>query len=181
MLYLFVRERLQWNLSEYGFFSMYNWLMSAAGGSISFCSTQSLLITNLSHISWVAGVVVSMFLLKKVLKISDPLLGFVAGWSQIGGSTFYAFVRTPLGMYLASGVDLMNGTIGVVVRSMLSQTVSSNEIGKLFALLGVLESLLPVAMVPVYATIYRNTVTTFAGAFFLLSAAITIPAEIIFM
>lgn len=31
MLYLFVRERLQWNVSDYGFFSMYNWLMSAVG------------------------------------------------------------------------------------------------------------------------------------------------------
>jgi MFS family permease len=31
MLYLFVRERLEWNISNYGFFSMYNWLMSAAG------------------------------------------------------------------------------------------------------------------------------------------------------
>jgi len=122
-----------------------------------------------------------MFVLSKGLKISDPLLGFIAGLSQIGGSTLYAFASSALAMYLASGIDLMNGTIGVVVRSMLSKNVSSNEIGKLFALLGVLESLLPVGMVPLYAITYRNTVATFAGGFFLLSVAITVPAEIIFM
>jgi len=31
MLYLFVRERLQWNLSTFGFFYIYNWIMAAAG------------------------------------------------------------------------------------------------------------------------------------------------------
>lgn len=78
-------------------------------------------------------------------------------------------------------MDLMNGTMGVVVRSMLSKTVVQNETGKLFALLGVLESLLPILMVPTYAMTYRSTVSVFAGAFFLLSAAVTIPAEILFM
>ncbi|OXA62353.1 solute carrier family 46 member 3 [Folsomia candida] len=157
MLYLFVRERLQWNVSDYGFFSMYNWLMSAA------------------------GVFLSMFILSRKLKISDPIVGLVAGFSQIGGSTMYAFATTALAMYLASATDLMNGTIGVVVRSMLSKTVAPDEIGKLFALLGVLESLIPIGMVPTYAMLYKNTVTIFAGAFFLLSAALTIPAEIIFI
>ncbi|OXA63563.1 proton-coupled folate transporter [Folsomia candida] len=157
MLYLFVRERLQWNVSDYGFFSMYNWLMSAA------------------------GVFLSMFILSRKLKISDPIVGLVAGLSQIGGSTMYAFAATALAMYMASATDLMNGTIGVVVRSMLSKTVAPDEIGKLFALLGVLESLIPIGMVPTYALLYKNTVTVFAGAFFLLSAALTIPAEIIFI
>jgi len=31
MMYLFVRERLGWGISEYGFFSMTNFVMSGAG------------------------------------------------------------------------------------------------------------------------------------------------------
>lgn len=76
---------------------------------------------------------------------------------------------------------MMNGTIGVVVRSMLSKLVAANEVGKLFALLGVIDSLLPLVMMPTYALVYRSTVTFFAGAFFFLSAGITLPAEFIFL
>jgi hypothetical protein len=78
-------------------------------------------------------------------------------------------------------MDMMNGTIGVIVRSMLSKTVESNEVGKLFALLGVIESLLPLAIVPSYAMLYKTTATFFPGAIFILSAVLTIPAEVIFL
>jgi len=76
---------------------------------------------------------------------------------------------------------MMNGTIGVIVRSMLSKIVRPDEVGKMFSLLGVLESLLPLVMVPAYAMLYRSTATVFAGAFFFLSVAVTLPAEAIFM
>lgn len=75
MVYLFVRERLQWNISTFGFFSMINWLLSAA------------------------GVFLSMYILSKTLKLSDPLVGFVSGISQIGGSTLYAFSTSAAMMY----------------------------------------------------------------------------------
>lgn len=75
MIYLFVRERLQWNISTFGFFSMINWLLSAA------------------------GVFLSMYILSKTLKLSDPLVGFVSGLSQIGGSTLYAFATSAAMMY----------------------------------------------------------------------------------
>lgn len=75
MIYLFVRERLQWNISSFGFFSMVNWLLSAA------------------------GVFLSMYVLSKKLKLSDALVGFVSGISQIGGSMLYAFSTTPAMMY----------------------------------------------------------------------------------
>ncbi|XP_021967778.2 uncharacterized protein LOC118433628 isoform X2 [Folsomia candida] len=157
LVYLFVRERLQWNISNFGFFSMINWVLSAG------------------------GVFLSMFVLSKTLKLSDPLVGFVSGISQISGSTMYAFTTTRIMMFCASVLDMMNGTIGVVVKSMLSKSVAINEVGKLFALLGAIDSLLPLVTMPTYAFVYRSTVTFFSGAFFLLSAGITLPVEIIFM
>lgn len=75
MVYLFVRERLQWDISDYGFFSMINYLLSAA------------------------GVFLSMYVLSKRLKLSDALVGFISGLSQIGGSTLYAFSTTAAMMY----------------------------------------------------------------------------------
>jgi len=115
----------------------------------------------------------------------------------------YAFSSTPLMIYAgmckrkrngnsilnpvqfcpgtAAAIDSMNGTLGVVIRSMLSKAVRPEEVGQMYALLGVLESLAPVVMVPVYAMVYQNTATVFAGAFFFLSAGLTLPAEIIFL
>lgn len=76
---------------------------------------------------------------------------------------------------------MMNGTIGVVMRSMLSKLVEPDEVGKWFALIGVMDSLVPIPMAPAYALIYRSTLSTFTGAFFILSAGVTIPAELIFL
>jgi hypothetical protein len=41
-----------------------------------------------------------MFILSRKLRISDPVVGFVAGISQIGGSTTYAFAKSAAIMYL---------------------------------------------------------------------------------
>lgn len=43
-----------------------------------------------------------MFILSRKFNVSDPIVGFVAGISQIGGSTLYAFASTALAMYLGT-------------------------------------------------------------------------------
>jgi len=49
--------------------------------------------------SCISGVVLSMFVLSKKLKISDPMVGFIGGLSQIGSSTLYAFTSTSVMIY----------------------------------------------------------------------------------
>lgn len=81
----------------------------------------------------------------------------------------------------ASTVDLMNGTMIVIARSMLSKLVGRDEIGKLFSLIAVLESFIPLGMNPVYATLYGMTVHTFSGSFIILSALLTIPPQLVYV
>lgn len=75
----------------------------------------------------------------------------------------------------------MNGTMVVIARSMLSKLVHRDEIGKLFSLIAVLESFIPLGIIPVYATVYGLTVQTFSGSVIILSAILTIPPQIIYM
>lgn len=78
---------------------------------------------------------------------------------------------------------MMNGTMIVISRSMLSKIVDDNEIGKLFSLIAILETLTPLAMDPTYSKLFHFTLKNgyFLGAFFLLSAALTVPPQIIYL
>jgi hypothetical protein len=75
----------------------------------------------------------------------------------------------------------MNGAMAVVTRSMLSKRTEREEAGKLFTLLAVISAALPSGLVPLYASVYAATVESFSGAFNLLSAALTVPAQIILL
>ncbi|OXA52335.1 Proton-coupled folate transporter [Folsomia candida] len=140
VFYLFVRERLGWDVVAFGSFSSFNWFIG------------------------VSGVALSMGILSKWMQLRDPIVGFISGMSQ-----------------MASTVDLMNGTMVVIARSMLSKLVHRDEIGKLFSLIAVLESFIPLGIIPVYATVYGLTVQTFSGSVIILSAILTIPPQIIYM
>ena len=50
-------------------------------------------------------------------------------------------------------------------RSCLSKLIGSNEIGRAFTVLAVLESLLPLLTKPFNAFLYKKTLSTFPGAF----------------
>jgi len=82
---------------------------------------------------------------------------------------------------IASVIRMMSGALIVIIRSMLSKTVQPDEVGQTFALLGIIESLVPLVMAPVYAITYHSTVFVFPGAFFFMSAGIMLPAEVIFL
>ena len=143
-----------------------------------------------------------MGILSYYFKLSDPVVGFVSGISQFSSCFLYAFATTSLMMYLgklkgtvlidvaargtdqfwisAPVVDMMNGTMVVVNKSILSKLVSQDEVGNLFAFVGVVDSVSPLLLVPTYNTVYKATFETLPGTFYLLSAGLTIPAFIVF-
>lgn len=76
---------------------------------------------------------------------------------------------------------MLNGTMAVVAKSMLSKLCPSDDYGKLFSFLAVIELLVPLFFDPTYSTIYEHTIESFPGCVFLLSAALTIPPQLIYM
>eukprot|EP00090_Calanus_glacialis_P009730 TRINITY_DN18129_c0_g1_i1.p1 TRINITY_DN18129_c0_g1~~TRINITY_DN18129_c0_g1_i1.p1 ORF type:complete len:508 (-),score=86.66 TRINITY_DN18129_c0_g1_i1:102-1625(-) len=83
-------------------------------------------------------------------------------------------------MYLGSGVDLLGRYSFSAARSATSKCVEMHELGKVFALLYSIESLVPMAMTQIYASLWKATSTVpgigetqWVGSCFFLSAILT--------
>lgn len=82
--------------------------------------------------------------------------------------------------YVGAAVEMFSTGTGISVRSIASKVVLPNEVGKLNALLGLIESLEPILYAPVYLTVWDATRDSFTVAFLLLSIALIAPALLIF-
>jgi MFS-type transporter involved in bile tolerance (Atg22 family) len=132
-------------------------------------------------VSQTAGVFLAMGLLSTWLRISDPVLGSLGSISQLCSCFIYAFAKTNTMIYTAAGIDILNGVMAVVARSIASKLVSSGEQGKLHSLFAVSDTINPIVSNVIFGSLYRTTLDVLPGAFFLLSAADTIPPLIIFL
>lgn len=86
-------------------------------------------------------------------------------------------------MYLGSAVDLMGSYAFSAARSATSKCVELHELGKVFALLYSIESLIPIFMTQIYASLWKATSTVpgigetvWVGSCFFLSAILTCVA-----
>ena len=87
----------------------------------------------------------------------------------------------PWMLYLGSAVDLMGGYTFSAAKSAASKCVDINELGKVFALLYSVESIVPMAMTQLYASLWKATSgvpgigeTMWIGSSFFASASITV-------
>merc|ERR1719213_116774 len=68
-----------------------------------------------------------------------------------------------------------------LARSLLSQSVDSDEVGRIFSSLSFISSLVHFFSHPLYAIIYDATIETFPGAFMLFTGAIILLALFIML
>ena len=59
-------------------------------------------------------------------------------------------------------------------RGAISKLVASDELGAVFSMVGLLESLAPVLSSSIYTLIYNSTLDSFSGTVFLISAGISL-------
>lgn len=97
------------------------------------------------------------------------------------GSFVFAFASTTWEFLLGPVVEILNGTSFIAMRSLASKLVASDELGKVNSLFGVCESLMPLLYAPMYTQVYKATIDTFPGLFYLLGGGLTFPAVIIFL
>ncbi len=82
-------------------------------------------------------------------------------------------------LYLASVVDIMGGYAFSATRSSISKCVDRDELGKVFAILASLESLVPIGMSQAYASLWKATSGLgpyLVGSCYFLSAGLTLVA-----
>lgn len=86
-----------------------------------------------------------------------------------------------LWMYAARLCDMFVSVRVLTLKSITSVVVESDEIGKVFSIMGILESLGRSFFVPVYAIIYERTLATWPSAFYVFSFVILVLAAILYL
>lgn len=66
------------------------------------------------------------------------------------------------------------GLIITSSRGVLSKLVASDELGAVFAMVGLFESLTPILSITLFTAIYNNTLDFFPGTAFLLAGVISL-------
>ncbi|XP_026328399.1 uncharacterized protein LOC113236507 [Hyposmocoma kahamanoa] len=155
-MYIFARYRFNWDEVKYSIYSTY------------------------SLIAHSIGTIFSISVFSKKLKADDAVLGMISTTSRICGSLVLAFARTDVEVYMAPLVEILNGTTSIALRSIASKLVSYQELGKVYSLFGVAETVMPLVFVPMYSKLYIKMLHVLPGAPFLLTVLATIPALGIF-
>ena len=148
--YLFVREKFSWTLKQNNQFESYSIVCSLLGSVFGFA------------------------ILKKVFKFSDISLTCLALFCYSLDSFMKAFATETWEMYAITSVTLFKILGSPMIRTLMSTIIPHDEIGKIFSITTSFEALSTFAASPLYTIVYKSTLTTFAGCFFLITAGVNI-------
>ncbi|KAJ0174133.1 hypothetical protein K1T71_010279 [Dendrolimus kikuchii] len=157
VLYLYALRRYKMTAVDYTFFSTYSMLMGITG----------------------TAVAVSFF--SKYLKIHDTFVGIIATTCKIVSSIVYGLAPTRGWFYAGPAFDFFGPSGLTAIRSLGTKVVTLEQVGKLFSLIGLVESLVPIIYIPLYSQLFIETVDTLPGAFYFVGGAMTVPALFIFL
>ncbi|XP_046384261.1 proton-coupled folate transporter-like isoform X2 [Ischnura elegans] len=116
------------------------------------------------------GTFFAVYVMSRKMKMGDATLALVSYSGACAGSLVRAFASDTGMMYAGSVISLLHGAASPMMRSIMSKSVPQNELGKIFTLTASLEALVPLAAQPLYTYLFNNTLQSFPGAFFILSA-----------
>ncbi|KAL4704084.1 hypothetical protein ACJJTC_004430 [Scirpophaga incertulas] len=157
VMYMMTRYRFNWDEVKFSLFQAYNFIIHTV------------------------GTIFSITVFSKYLQWHDSLLGIISTVSKIAASFVYCFAPTPQIFFIAPAVEILNGTALLALRSIVSKLVAPNELGRVNSIFGLTENLMPLVYVPLYTQVYNATMEVLPGAVFLMGAAMTVPAVIVFV
>ncbi|XP_068222433.1 lysosomal proton-coupled steroid conjugate and bile acid symporter SLC46A3-like [Palaemon carinicauda] len=149
-MYLFVRQALQWDATDYGYWISYRNLLVALG---------------------------SMFLiplLTKLCDIKDATLVVVGSLSLVAEYVCCGLVinkSLSFLLWLAPVVGIISNASTIAFRSLPTKLVDSNEKGRINAVGAALNGFMPMVGYAVYTPVYYKTVESFPSAQFFVGAS----------
>ena len=75
-------------------------------------------------------------------------------------------------VYLGVVISILDYASSTMFRSLISKNVQANEVGRVFSVVGISETLMPFATAPVFGFLYKSTVESQANAFLFLVVAL---------
>ena len=149
--YNYVMTRFSWGPAEYSDYTTVAEIIDIVGQSICIPLLGFLQIRDSVLVPFLLGTIIARDLVKAFAEY---------GWMY----------------YLGSAINFMGGYAFSASRSIVSKCVEKDELGKVFALLSSLESLVPIGMSQAYASLWAATSDLgdpWVGTAFLVSAALT--------
>jgi hypothetical protein len=83
--------------------------------------------------------------------------------------------------YAGTTIDLFLSTKAIAIKSIISKTIPEAELGRMFSVLGIIDSLDAFIFPSLYSFIYLKTVDVFVGAIYFLSEFFFILTLIMFI
>ncbi|XP_055341854.1 uncharacterized protein LOC129590578 [Paramacrobiotus metropolitanus] len=120
-------------------------------------------------------VIVSMYLLRTYLHVSDTLVAFMACFSGLLSYFTYGIAWASWMLYLAVGVGLLRLLLYVSIRSLMSGLVDSDEIGKSMSLISSMQSITPVLGALIFTNMFARTSHWWAGLCYVMAAFALVP------
>lgn len=71
--------------------------------------------------------------------------------------------------YIGTTIDFFISTKAVAIKSIISKTIPADELGRMFSVLGIIDSIDAFIFPSLYSFVYLKTVETFVGAIYFLS------------
>ncbi|XP_053614454.1 probable peptidoglycan muropeptide transporter SLC46 [Plodia interpunctella] len=146
--YMYARQKLHWALKDFNQFSAINVILAFIGSSL----------------------VVVVF--QRIFKVNDLTVSTMSFASAAGDFAIRTFAVASWQMYLAACVASFSGLSSPLIRSFLVKILPSEDMAKVFALMGAIGGIMPLLAPPLYNSLYYNTISSFPGAVMLLSSCI---------
>ncbi|XP_071520554.1 probable peptidoglycan muropeptide transporter SLC46 [Panulirus ornatus] len=148
-VFAFTRHVLGWQATDYSLWVTYKNLMATTGS------------------------LVAVPLLSGRLRVSDNLLAMVGAMSGVLEYVVYGAVsdtRSYL-IWIAPVAALLLNSCTIAQRAMMTKFIANDEIGKVSAVLGALDGMMPMVNSALYTAVYHASVSSFPAAHFFLGAS----------
>ncbi|XP_063600730.1 proton-coupled folate transporter-like [Penaeus indicus] len=148
-VFAFTRHALGWEATDYSFWVTYKNVIATAGS------------------------LMAVPLLSGRLGVSDNALAMVGATSGALEYVAYGCVSTSQSIliWIAPVSALLLNSCNIAQRAMMTKFVFSDELGKVSAVLGALDGLMPMVNYALYTAVYHATVSVFPAAHFFLGAS----------
>ncbi|KAG7299696.1 hypothetical protein JYU34_016693 [Plutella xylostella] len=155
--YLLTRYRYNWDEVMYGYFQAYNF------------------------VTHTIGVLFSITVFSRRMQLPDAALGIISATSKVASSFVYGFAFTSTIFFIGPVVEILNGTILIAARSMLSKLVEPDDFGKVNSIFSLTENAMQLVYIPLYTRVYTATMQWFPGFMFLMTGGLMVPILIVFI
>lgn len=127
------------------------------------------------------GTLLMVGVFSKFLGVSDAMIGIVSTVCTLISKPIYAFAVTTFMFYFGTTVDIFVSTKAIAIKAIISKLIEADELGRIFSVLGILESCAAFVFPSLYSFVYLKTVESFIGAIYFLSEFLFLLTLILFM